>query len=321
MKHEVNVVELGEVRPHPNADTLGITTIDGYTVVVRLADWHAGDRGVYVEPDYVVPEAPWSAMLGKHRRIRVKKLRGTYSQGLLVSLADAGLDASTPTGTNVMEALGILRWEPPVETTGADDAPAPPIAAGLHAYDLESWRKHRDVLADDELVTATEKCHGESCRAVYVDGAMHVGSRVKWKRLDSNTSWATALRCEAWIEAWCRENPGFILYGEVFGNVPKMAYGVHKGDRRFLAFDVLAPDGRWLEWKSFAAIVPERYRVPLLYEGPHSGVTELLAEGTSTLASHVREGFVVKTQIERSANGLERVALKCVGNGYYERGE
>lgn len=321
MKHEVNVVELGEVRPHPNADTLGITTIDGYAVVVKLSDWHAGDRGVYIEPDYVVPEAPWSAMLGKHRRIRVKMLRKVYSQGLLVSLADVGLDADTPVGTNVMDRLGILRWEPPVESAGADDAPAPTIAAGLHAYDLESWRKHRGVIADDELVVATEKAHGESARFVVVDGVMHAGSRTKWKRLDSNTSWAVALRNNPWIAEWCRAHEGLILYGEVFGNVPKMAYGIRSGMRGFLAFDVLDPARGWLGWAEFSAIVPAHQRVPVLYEGAHAGVTEFLAEGVSTLAPHVREGFVVKPQVERTVEGIGRIALKCVGNGYYERGE
>lgn len=321
MKHEVKVVSLGEVRPHPNADTLGLTTIDGYDVVVRLADWHAGDRGVYIEPDYVVPEAPWSAMLGKHRRIRVKRLRGLYSQGLLVPLADAGLALETPVGTDVMDVLGIMRYEPPVESAGADDAPAPTIAAGQPAYDLESWRKHRGVIADEELVTATEKLHGESARFVCVDGAMHVGSRVKWKRLDSNTSWAVALRCNPWIENWCRAHEGMILYGEVFGNVPKMAYGVRSGMRGFLAFDVLDPARGWLPWAEFSAVVPAHQRVPVLYEGRHDGVTAALAEGVSTLAPHVREGFVVKPQVERVVEGIGRVALKCVGNGYYDKGE
>lgn len=343
MKHEVKVIEVDAVLPHPNADTLGITVIDGYDVIVRTAEWRAGDRGVYIEPDYVVPDAPWAAMLAGRRRVRVKKLRGVYSQGLLLRLADVGLDADTPVGTDVMATLGIMRWEPPQESMGAADAPtpgcitprvrkpasvdpdevsAPPVASAAQAYDLESWRKYRRVLEADESVIVTEKIHGENARFVFDGETMHAGSRTKWKRLDSNTSWAVALRCNPWIEAWCRENPRRVLYGEVFGNVAKMAYGVRNGMRGFLAFDVLhVEEGRWLSWDEFAAIVPAHQRVPVLYEGPHGVVTAELAEGASTLAPHVREGFVVKPRVERSERRVGRVALKCVGNGYYEKGD
>ena len=214
MKHEVKVIEVGDVLPHPNADTLGITVIDGYDVIVRTAEWRAGDRGVYIEPDYVVPDAPWAAMLAGRRRVRVKKLRGVYSQGLLLRLADVGLDADTPVGTDVMATLGIMRWEPPQESMGAADAPtpgcimprvrkpasvdpdevsAPPVASAAQAYDLESWRKYRRVLDADESVIVTEKIHGENARFVFDGETMHAGSRTKWKRLDSNTSWAVVM--------------------------------------------------------------------------------------------------------------------------------
>jgi hypothetical protein len=45
-----------------------------------------------------------------------------------------------------------------------------------------------------------------------------------------------------------------------------------------------------------------------------------LAEGVSTIAPHVREGFVVKPFFEASDPSIGRIALKCVGNGYHERG-
>lgn len=321
MKHEVKIVAIGDVRKHPNADTLGIVSISGYEVIVRTADWSAGDKGVYIEPDYIVPDAPWSAMLKGKNRVRVKRLRGVVSAGLLLRLSDVGLDPETPVGTDVMGSLGIMRYVPPEDTPGAADAPAPRIADGLRAYDLESWRApgNRALIAGDTIVSATEKLHGESARFVYSEGAMHAGSRTKWKRLDSNTGWAVALKANPWIEAWCRAHPDCILYGEILGHVPEMHYGVRKGLRGFLAFDVWC-DGRWLDVAEFQSIVDAKYRVPVLYEGPHSGVTAELAEGVSTIAPHVREGFVVKPFFEASDPSIGRIALKCVGNGYHERG-
>lgn len=322
MKHLVQVVQVGPIHPHPHADTLGITTIDGYTVVVKRDQWNPGELGVYIEPDYVVPDAPWAAMLDGKRRIRVKRLRGVVSQGLLLKLSDVGLPADTAPGTNVMETLGITRYEPPADPLGAEDAPAPAFLPTLAPYDLESWRKHKHLFQPDEPVVVTEKLHGESARFVWDDETktLHLGSRTKWKRPDAASSWAIALRMQPWIEAWCRAFPRHVLYGEVFGNVPSMAYRVPKGGRDFRVFDVWCA-GAWLAWDAMAAILPVSRRVPVIYRGAHSNVTESVANGPSLLAPHVREGFVVKPLVERDDPTIGRLALKCVGDDYHLRGE
>ena len=43
------------LEPHPNADSLSLVRVGGYTVCVRTADWEGVDRGVYIPPDSVVP--------------------------------------------------------------------------------------------------------------------------------------------------------------------------------------------------------------------------------------------------------------------------
>lgn len=314
--HGVFVVRLGEIVKHPNADALGVTEIGGFDVIVRTEEWRAGDVGVYIEPDYVVPDAVLPDFLKGKNRIRVKKLRGVYSQGLLLPLRAVGLGDDTPVGTDVMSALGITRYEGPAESSDEEAAPPPACAAGLVPYDLESWRGRRGAIAPDEWVMVTEKLHGESARFVFDGDAMHAGSRVGWKRLDGKSSWAIALRCNPWIDAWCRHRPNTILYGEVFGNVPTMAYGVPRGQRGFRAFDAWR-DGAWMTGQCLAQeLLPEQH-VPVLFVGPYRDADMLaLAEGHSTLAAHVREGAVVKL------DGRDRrVALKCVGNGYHARGD
>ena len=58
--------------------------------------------------------------------------------------------------------------------------------------------------------------------------------------------------------------------------------------------------------------------MPTLYVGPWLGFDahKDLAEGKSTIAGHVREGFVVKPTKERYADRFGRVILKLVGEGY-----
>jgi len=54
--HKCEVVRVGEVLEHDNADNLEIVKVFGYTVVVRKGDFKSGDLAVYIPPDSVVPE-------------------------------------------------------------------------------------------------------------------------------------------------------------------------------------------------------------------------------------------------------------------------
>ena len=325
MKHEVKVVRIGPVSKHPDADTLGLTTIDGYTVVVRLGEWAEGQLGVYVEPDYVVPVAPWSAFLGEpetKRRIRVKKLRGIYSQGLLLKMEDLDLEGCSE-GTDVMELLDIIRYEPPEpgKHTGNPGEVPHLTLANIRKYDLESYQKYSSVFDPDEIVVVTEKIHGENARYAWRDDRLWVGSRNRWvSREEGGFHWAT-VRDNPWIEAWCRLYPSYVLFGESFGGMAKMAYGVDQGHRGFLAFDVYDTDsGEFLGAQVFVGLMDVHARVPELYRGPLSGCNPRdMAEGKSTIANHIREGVVIKPLTEKYDRRVGRVALKCVGNGYLEK--
>jgi RNA ligase (TIGR02306 family) len=106
--HRVEVVKLGPVRKHPNADSLGLVDVWGYTCAVRIGEWKTGDLAAYIEPDYVVPDDERFAFLKGHRRIKPVRLRGQWSQGLLVRPPDGAVE-----GDDVMAALGVERYEPP----------------------------------------------------------------------------------------------------------------------------------------------------------------------------------------------------------------
>jgi hypothetical protein len=44
----VQVVQLGPIEKHPNADTLSCTEVDGYPVIFRTGDYAEGDLAVYL---------------------------------------------------------------------------------------------------------------------------------------------------------------------------------------------------------------------------------------------------------------------------------
>src|SRR5712692_8072406 len=96
--HRVPVVKIEDMRKHPNADTLDIISVGGYQVISKTGTFRPGDLGVYIQPDSIVPEAPQFAFLWekteerpvpvRRRRITVKKLRGEWSEGLLLPVSD-----------------------------------------------------------------------------------------------------------------------------------------------------------------------------------------------------------------------------------------
>lgn len=313
--HRVEVVPV-QLEPHPNADSLSVVKIYGYTCVVRTVDWQGVDRGAYIVPDSLVDTSrPEFAFLDEHPRIRVRRFRGVLSQGLLIP-APSG----TELGDNVAELLGVTRYEPPESfSTGGETGPAP---VGIYpSYDVEDWHRYRHLLQAGEFVAVTEKLHGASSRYVVVDGVFYAGSRKEWKYQESSILWWKVVMENPWIEQWCRAHPGLALYGEVFGAVQSLTltYGAKHGRAWFRVFDIFECGRPW-DWKLLTEELDAVYRVPVLYEGPYDEIAvKVLSRGKSQLADHMREGCVVRPYVERSSLEIGRVQLKVVSDEYLEK--
>ena len=143
--HQVNIVCLGEPLVHPNADSLELFDIGEYQVVTKKGEFKAGDLGVYIQPDSVVPPTDpfrfiWEAYQGldgivpeKRRRITVRKFRGEWSEGLLLPLKDFTHDilgsplseyflTHVKDGDDVSDVLGITHYDPDKGKESAADA-------------------------------------------------------------------------------------------------------------------------------------------------------------------------------------------------------
>lgn len=312
--HKVECVPV-TLEKHPAADALSVVRVfGGYTVCVRTIDWEGRNKGLYIEPDYVVPldrlEFAFLQKPGELKqttRVKVKKLRGVVSYGLLIPAPEGA-----SIGEDFMERLGVTRYEPPENVAaGGEGCPGPTVVAPK--YDLENWRRYSHLLRDGELIEITEKLHGASGRYCFHAGKMFCGSRTEWKAESDSNQWWQALRANPWIESFCRAYPDVVVYGEVFGQVGGFPYG-QKG-LKFRVFDCLR-DGKW-------AYIPSmllEHRVPLLYYGPYStAIVEALTDGPSMIpgAQHIREGCVIKPVVERVSEEIGRVALKSVSAAYF----
>lgn len=83
------VVKVNKITPM-NADRLECAHIDGWHCVVGKGEFHEGDLAIYFEIDSQLPEVfPFNQMeflKSKKYKIKTQKIRGEYSQGLLVPL-------------------------------------------------------------------------------------------------------------------------------------------------------------------------------------------------------------------------------------------
>jgi len=123
-------------------------------------------------------------------------------------------------------------------------------------------------------------------------------------------------------------DPVFVL-GELFGQgVQDLKYGakVDKDvDIGFRVFDIyvgVPGRGKYLNDETLdnACEALDLQRVPILYRGPYSRkILQEYTDGQETVSGnslHIREGAVVRTQVERVDSKLGRVQLKSVSENY-----
>lgn len=319
---------------HPNADSLSVVQVfDNYTVVVRTEDWKGRNLGVYIPPDSVVPDTEEWSFLEGHRRIKARKFRGIMSQGFLAPLPDNGKEHKI--GDDLAEEMGIQHYQPILASDikqglTSNDPPFPG-----EKYDIEGWFKYSKVLEPGEMVAITEKLHGTNARFSYQDGKFWAGSRKHFRKEDDDNIYWRVLKENHWLQSLCRLYPDHIIYGEIYGWVQKLRYGAKKpGELWFRFFDILKPDGQYLEAtpeflmdpyllvQPNGKVLPMGNHVPVLYVGPYSPekVIEFM-DGQTTIpgASHIREGCVVKPIKERYHRNLGRVILKAVSPTYLSK--
>lgn len=322
--HSVNVIDIEKVLPHGNADRLEIIPVGGWQAVVKAGQFKPGDRAIYIEPDYTVPttrpEFSFLAKEGRDRhRLKAVRLRGALSFGLLIPVPEDIADASV--GEDVMERLGIERYEPPVKLARGDELPeAEWPQAYASKFDVESLQKFPTVFREGEEVLVTEKIHGANARYLFSTGVFYIGSRSRWLKPDVGHAWKQAVDGDSRILEWCRAHPETVLYGEIYGPVQSLKYG-SQGKVSFAAF-AASHKGEWLDTIRLHndETIPT---VPLIYRGPWWPKTILpLAEADSAVEGaepgHMREGFVIVPVNERRDIALGRVALKHISNRYWE---
>jgi RNA ligase (TIGR02306 family) len=347
----VQATEISNVRPHPNADRLDVAEVLGWQVVVQKGSYKGGEDVIYFPPDTVLPMqfceehgiAPYVQSVKNETgqvyggRLRAAKLRGEPSYGFVLPYPDLHETESEDRdtvecegGNYWAERYGATKYVPPMRPNSGDaerDHPAFP-----RYTEIENLRNLPDVLQEGEEVVVTEKIHGTNCRVGLVEGELMCGShslRRKLPRLEDGALDEEAARTHLYaypltlpqVRSFLSASNArsVVLYGEVYGRVQSLKYGLPNG-LGFRAFDLML-DGRYVDKEQFLRLMGTHgiEVAPVLYRGPYSlEQVRGLAEGRSTMpgADHIREGVVVTPLRERTDPAVGRVILKYVSDSY-----
>lgn len=190
------IVRLGQISDLTNSDFLQITTVmNEYPVIIRKGDFKEGQLAAFICYDAVVPDteqfhflAPTydvgSVPVGK-RTIKCRKLRGSYSEGLLVP-APPHLNE----GDCIIEHFGLIKRvydeevseHPSNKNKGSNENEKSPKTFQLFKYDLEGMAKYGYAFEDGEEVLIAEKLDGENFSMTYAEDKLWVRSRNFFKR-------------------------------------------------------------------------------------------------------------------------------------------
>jgi RNA ligase (TIGR02306 family) len=112
------VARINEIKEIPGADNIEQGVIGGWNCIIKKGDYKIGDLVGIATTDAVIPQGLSDAMnvtnyLRKGQRVRTVKLRGVYSECLVIPNQFLPIGYNLE-GKDLMEDLKIFKYEPPV---------------------------------------------------------------------------------------------------------------------------------------------------------------------------------------------------------------
>ena len=365
------VVAIEKVEHHRDADTLDVVTVLGdYPVIVKRDEYKVGDLAGYIPIDSIVPDTeqfyflcpkayekyeddygviqqrmtgpkfPLGSVPEKNRIIKAKKIRGTYSQGMLVSQGP-GINGMVSLeeifcpleiGSSITNWFGLKKWDeenedniPSVKSRGTNAEKAP-VGWAIPYYDIESLRKFISCVESEQDVILTEKLNGSNAGFCFDGERLRCKSRNFYKKRDDEDMWwDAAIRYD--LENKLSKYPMLVFFAELVNQVKNFRYSTTIVDGKLHTqlyfFDIWDTKKlRYLDYDEFLIILQDIGLTPTpeLYRGEWKEKEQMYAyaEGKSTLNEKVvREGFVLRLGKERYEPRTDsRCQFKLIGESY-----
>jgi hypothetical protein len=88
MRKLASIQVINKIEPIIGADRIVLATVLGWQCIVKKDEFKEGDKVIYIECDSVCPDIPHFEFLRQKKfRIKIMKMRGVYSMGLVMPLS------------------------------------------------------------------------------------------------------------------------------------------------------------------------------------------------------------------------------------------
>jgi len=310
----------------PGADRIVAATVRGWTVVVGKGEFEVGQRVVFFEIDTALPVddqryaflAPRGTKTYEGRDYHVLKtarLRGVYSQGLVLPLSLFFKDGAPEDGLDLTDRLDLYKWEQPLPAGQGQQAG--PFTLLARKTDSERVQNLADAWPSIQQFHwyATEKVDGTSITIVRDYFGKHRVMSRNWEIAEGDNLYWRAAYASGLMDGL---SYGDAIQGEIVGpGIQGNRLGL--SDVRVVVFDgwkdgQLVSRGFW--GPAALALRAPRYDIPFPAT-PEEAVTQV--DGIKSLLSpgHLAEGVVWHTMCGNTLRVLDgRSTFKVVSNKY-----
>jgi RNA ligase (TIGR02306 family) len=171
------IAKINEVKAIEGADNIELVVAGGWNAITKKGEFKVGDETIIATTDAVIPESLSEEMgvtsyLRKGSRVRTVKLRGVYSECLIIPkhylMGNVTMgDYDLKEGSDCMGFLGITKFEPPVKQIQ--------LASGrkikyrdnqnFHIYyKFPNLKNVAGMFTEEDEVQITRKIHGTNAR-------------------------------------------------------------------------------------------------------------------------------------------------------------
>ena len=168
------VARINEIKEIQGADNIELAIVGGWNCITKKGEYKVNDLVVVATTDAVIPQKLSDDLnitnyLRKGQRVRTVKLRGVYSECLIIPFQYAYISTKDKLveGSDCMDILGIHKYEPPVKQIQ--------LASGrkiryqdnpnFHIYyKFPNLKNVAGMFTEEDAVEITRKIHGTNAR-------------------------------------------------------------------------------------------------------------------------------------------------------------
>ena len=170
-----------EVKAIEGADNIELAVVGGWNAIVKKGEYTVGEYVVVATTDAVIPQEISDSIgvtnyLRKGQRVRTVKLRGVYSECLIIPFNSlpqmkkqyaTGIGYYWEEGNDLMEVLGIFKYEPPAVqiqlASGRKFKYHQNQNFGVY-YKFPNLKNVTGMFTSEDYVEITRKIHGTNAR-------------------------------------------------------------------------------------------------------------------------------------------------------------